>query len=205
MALPVHDAAKRNDVEALRQLLDADPGLLEAEDEWTGRCPLSYACEWGSVEAAQLLLDRAAGTDKGDRSGWTPLMWACEQGYVEVVSLLLARGADPSVRSGGRTTALTAAALGRRPPGSDHVAVLQLLLKDGRAPVDARDGDGWTALYWACENGYTERARVLLVEGGADHTITANNGVTPMGAAERKGHDDCVRLIEVRGQGKGGH
>lgn len=44
----VHDAARRNDVEALRRLLDEDPGLVEKE-EWQGtrNTPLHSACRYG--------------------------------------------------------------------------------------------------------------------------------------------------------------
>lgn len=54
---PVHDAAERDDVEELRSLLDADPGLTSAED-WSRRQPLHRASRGGAVEAARLLLDR---------------------------------------------------------------------------------------------------------------------------------------------------
>lgn len=49
---PVHDAAARNDVEALRGLLDEEPKLLEAEvDPQDVRLrPLHEACIHGSLE-----------------------------------------------------------------------------------------------------------------------------------------------------------
>lgn len=49
------------------------------------------------------------------------------------------------------------------------MAVIRLLLEDGRVPVDARTGHGYTALWMACLGGHTDRARVLLLEG---HAVT---------------------------------
>lgn len=58
---PVHDAARDNDVEALRALLDADPGLIELQsEEWPHLSPLNIAGGHGHMEAARLLLDRGA-------------------------------------------------------------------------------------------------------------------------------------------------
>lgn len=153
----MHEVATRNDIKTLRGLLDADPGLLEAEQWVNRRGPLTTACGNGCVEAATLLLDRGAGIDEKDWNGHTPLTEACRGGHVGVVSLVLARGADPSVRtSDTRFTALMKASSCHWPP-SDHVAVLCLLLKDGRVPVDAQDLRRETALHIACSKGHTER------------------------------------------------
>ena len=78
--------------------------------------------------------------------------------------------------------------------------VIRSLLEDGRVPVDARDNNGGTALWSACKCGYTERARALLVEGRADHTIADETGETLMAAAQRGEMDEgCVQLLQVRG------
>lgn len=55
---PVHGAAMMNDVEELRRLLDEDPRRRRVV---LPACrPIHFACEWGSVGAAHLLLDRGA-------------------------------------------------------------------------------------------------------------------------------------------------
>lgn len=199
MAHRVREAAWRNDVEALSQLLDEDPGLVEAHEEGYRRGPLYDACMDGSLEAAALLLDRGAGVNRRGHYGKTPLMVACQGGHVGVVSLLLARGADSLLRDDDRSTALTHAAMGtggRR--GSDHVAVLRLLLKDGRV----RDRNLKKALYEACLYNHAEGVRVLLVEGGADHTVAIHGQKTPMAVAqELGGRHACIQVMKVlRGQ-----
>lgn len=167
----VHEAARRSDVEGLRQLLSAQPGLADIGEEGGHRRPLHCACYAGCVEAVQLLLDHGAWLEAGDKLGATPLSQACAAGRVDVVRLLLARGANPLARNGSQMSVLMAAAFGGDSPGSDHVGVIRLLLSDGRVPIDAVDADGRTALHWACSLGRVDRARVLLYEGGADHFI----------------------------------
>lgn len=198
----VHRAAQRDDVEELRRLLDDDPGLLEAE--WhLGWRPLRSASVNGSLEAARFLLDRGADIDAASWSQQTALMGACAYGRVEIVRLLLARGADPSLRSvGHKETALLLAASGTPARyGADYVGVIRLLLKDGRVPVDGCDVGGRTALIAACKRGHVDRARVLLLEGGADHTmVTIEHGKekTALVFAQQGGHHECVRLLQVR-------
>lgn len=61
------------------------------------------------------------------------------------------------------------AADGVRGSERGYCDVIRLLLRRGGAEVvDARDDAGRTALWWACQGGEVERARVLLVEGWAD-------------------------------------
>ena len=196
----MHEAARENDVEELRRLLDEEPGLVEAEAGYVRlhERPLHAACSEASMEAACFLLDRGADMDTRNRYGQTPLMRACMAGRAEVVRLLLAKGADPALRDENSGTALMWASSNREHPGCDHVAVIRLLLEDGRVPVDARDLSGRTALWWACFYEYAERARVLLLEGGADHTIANDEGMTPMARARRMDYHETVQLLEVR-------
>lgn len=183
-------------MEELRRLLDEDPGLIEAENPWS---PLVCACEAGCLEAVRFLLDRGARMSRSSTDPeFNPLMAACATGRVHVVELLLAHGADPC-RCGhrGRTALMFASYRDERPGDSDHMAVIRLLLKDGRVPVDARDSRGLTALQWACSFGRIERARVLLLEGLADHTVADVPGVTAKSLAQELGQEGCVQLLEV--------
>lgn len=201
---PVHDAARRNDVEALAALLDGEPSLIDAWDQVSGfpliwGQPLHFACYDGSVEAAQLLLDRGASissTYTGVRWRMTPLILACEAGRAAVVALLLARGADPTNPEAKSTVLMnTSYSFGLPQRGCDYAAVVRLLLEDGRVPVNAQDENGCTALWFACHFGLIDVARVLLVEGRADHTIADYRGFGPVQMA---GHTALRGLLQVR-------
>jgi len=60
------DAAKRNDLDAIRRLLDDDPSVVSSMIGW-GMTPLYCAARWGNPEAVALLLER--GADPNARQG----------------------------------------------------------------------------------------------------------------------------------------
>lgn len=195
---PVHDAARDNDVERLRVLLDDEPALIEAEgfNRWR---PLHYACYWDCTGTVELLLERGACCTAINSSGDTPLMTACQHSRPAVVSLLLTRGIDAADTGGSQATALMRATESTPYPSSSRLPVLRLLLEDGRVPIDARDSEGRTALFQACSRERVDVARVLLLEGQADHTIPDNDGRTPIAAAVYWGGPNhaCAALLEV--------
>ena len=98
----IHDAAVAGDLNKVRELLEADPSLMEAKDK-DGLTPL-YAAIRGTgpayftqVEVANYLLDK--GADVKVRSNWggTPLTSAIlsiQAGEYELIQRLLAKGLD---------------------------------------------------------------------------------------------------------------
>jgi ankyrin repeat protein len=72
------EAVKRNDLERVRALLDADGELARQRDE-TGATPLHYAAFYGQRQVVQLLLERGAELNCPDSQfGATPAGWAIE-------------------------------------------------------------------------------------------------------------------------------
>jgi L-ascorbate metabolism protein UlaG (beta-lactamase superfamily) len=70
----------------------------------SGRTPFQRAAQGGSVEIAQMLLDRGAKVDAPDPEGSTSLHLAVKKGRTEMVRFLLQKGANPKARDGkGRT------------------------------------------------------------------------------------------------------
>lgn len=197
----VHQAAARNDVDALRALLDEDPGLLEkgvprggwSNEEWR---PLNYASAEGALEAVRLLLDRGAVVYRPDVVRHeSPLVTACGRGHAEVASLLLARGGKPL--SVHLRSALVRAAF------AGHVAVIRVLLKEHREELEDSNAVSY-ALGYACDDQCAQSdkvARVLLIEGGANPMGACEDycGETFMTIAERCGNHELVELLKVRG------
>jgi ankyrin repeat protein len=145
---PLTQAAIRNDVAALRQLLDDGHNADEGGDPWT---PLIWASRSGSIEAIKVLLDSGADVNlagsTGDNWDATPLQHAILQRQPAAVRLLLDRGADPNRGAGPGSPAPLLLAAGDTDP-----AILNLLLAHGADPT-VEDEHGATPLSRAVSAG----------------------------------------------------
>ena len=144
---PLTQAAVRNDVAALRQLLDDGHKADEGGDSWTA---LIWASRSGSIEAINLLLDSGADVNlpgsTGDNWDATPLQHAILQRQPAAVRLLLDRGADLNRGAGGSLTPLFLAA------GDTDPAILKLLMAHGADP-SVENENGATPLSRAVSAG----------------------------------------------------
>ncbi len=145
---PLTQAAARNDVNALRRLLDDGHQADEGGDSWTA---LIWASRSGSIEAITLLLDSGADVNlpgsTGDNWDATPLQHAILARQPASARLLLDRGADPKRAAGpGSPTPLILAA------GDTDPAILKLLLAHGADPT-VEDEHGATPLSRAVSAG----------------------------------------------------
>jgi hypothetical protein len=99
-------AAKKGNVEAVRALLDADPGLILARDS-DGSTPLHCAAWKGNEEVVVLLVERGAALmdeNENDHWGGTPLHAAAHANHRAIAETLIRAGADVHFRSrNGRT------------------------------------------------------------------------------------------------------
>ncbi|MGH3012324.1 MAG: ankyrin repeat domain-containing protein [Gaiellaceae bacterium] len=155
-ALDVFEAAAVGRTERVRELLDAEPGLVTA---WTedGFTALHLAAYFRHPEAARLLVARGAVVNvvaRNDELQVTPLQSAAAAREVETAGLLLEHGADPNAHHGGGFTALHAAAQNGDAP------LVELLLAHGADPALAAD-DGRTAADFAREGEHGELAARL--------------------------------------------
>jgi ankyrin repeat protein len=145
---PMTQAAVRNDVASLRQLLDGGHKADEGGDSWTA---LIWASRSGSIEAINLLINSGADVNlpgpTGDDWDATPLQHAILERQPAAVRLLLDRGADPNRGAGpGSLTPLLLAA------GDTDPAILKLLLAHGADPT-VEDERGATPLSRAVSAG----------------------------------------------------
>src|SRR5260370_29742292 len=177
------DASRASDYAKAAQMIEADPGLLNAPDA-SGLRPFTVARYTRQDAIAQLLLDKGAELDisaaamagvgerivnllAGDRTlvgnyshdGWTPLHLAAFFGHDTCAEILLANGADVHSRSRNsmQNTPLHAAAAGRPLDG------ITVLLAHGAA-VNGRQHCGGDPLLPPAQtrgggNGRGERAR----------------------------------------------
>lgn len=160
--------------------------------------PLTLAACGGHTELAMLLIERGANIEEINDEGYTPLMEAAREGHEEMVALLLSQGANINAQTDEtQETALTLACCGGflevadflLKAGADlelgastplmeaaqegHLELVRYLLDYYHANVNAQTQTGDTALTYACENGHTEVASLLLLYGA--ELVSYNN------------------------------
>jgi len=131
--LTVFEASALGRTERVRELLDADPALVNAYGD-DGFHPVGLASFFGQVETARLLYDRGADANqiaRNERIQTAAIHAAAaaegkdEETRYELVKLALEHGADPNLEQGGGFRAIDA----ERQNGDGLVE--QLLLEHG--------------------------------------------------------------------------
>ena len=85
---PLHEAARKGDVDEARKLLDAGADL-SARDDHLASTPLGWAAKFGQLDMVRFLLRRGAAKKLPDDAPWaTPLAWALRRGHEEIATLL---------------------------------------------------------------------------------------------------------------------
>uniref|UniRef100_A0A7N0VHR1 STI1/HOP DP domain-containing protein n=1 Tax=Kalanchoe fedtschenkoi TaxID=63787 RepID=A0A7N0VHR1_KALFE len=120
----VHQTASVGDVEGLKNELAA--GGDKDEEDSEGRTPLHFACGYGEVKCAQILLEAGAKVDALDKNKNknTALHYAAGYGRKECVALLLENGAAVTLQNLDGKTPIDVAKL------NNQHDVLKLLEKD---------------------------------------------------------------------------
>ena len=134
--LDVFEASALGRTERVRELLEADPSLVDAYGD-DGFHPVGLASFFGHVDTARLLFERGADANQLARNEHiqTAAIHAAsaaeakdEDTRYELVKLALEHGADPNLEQGGGFRAIDAA----RQNGDTRVE--QLLLEHGARP-----------------------------------------------------------------------
>ena len=193
----------------------ADPNI--AND--LGVTPLSLACENGNATIISKLLQAGADSNKARVTGVTPLMLCANMGTSVAVEELIKHGADVNVSENKEhQTALMWATAEKYPrviqllvdAGADVDAISKTIpepepyiiedenLVFGRNyPVTVRFPEftgGFTALYFAAQQGDIEAAKILL-DAGADINKYSKEHGTPLIIALTSGHEDIAKFF----------
>lgn len=122
----------------------------------TGDTALTYACENGHTDVAEILLYFGAKLEHESEGGRTPLMKACRAGHICTVKFLIAKGADVNRHTTNNDhTSLSLACAG------GHQPVVELLLKNGADPFHKLK-DNSTMLIEASKGGHIGVVQLLL-------------------------------------------
>jgi ankyrin repeat protein len=182
----------RNDVEAVRALLDAgaDPRRYRDDD---GRpiavVPAAIASRC-AVELIELLLIHGAETDRPGQDGRSPYAFAVANGRADLVALLARHGArdDTTPLDRLRYACLRGDRPGTRQLLAEHPAL--------RSALDNADG---SALIAAAEAGHAHATELLLEVGFPIAAHGGENGATPLHAAAYAGRAEIVAQLLAAG------
>ncbi|XP_041817176.1 protein phosphatase 1 regulatory subunit 16A [Chelmon rostratus] len=217
-AITLLDAAARNDLEEVRELLNSgvSPDLVNED----GLTALHQCCIDDFVEIVQCLLDAGACVNACDSELWTPLHAAATCGHTGLVQLLIQAGADLlAVNADGNmpydlcedeaTLELLEMVMAEQGITQDRIdecrgakemamlADIRALVESG-ADVNAQDNNGTTLLHIASANGYISVAELLL-EHRAQVEVKDTDGWTPLHAASCWGQIQMVELLVAHG------
>lgn len=194
---PIHQAAKRGDVDAVAAMLDQNPDAV-MERGWMGMLPLHYAAQGGSVECVRLLLDRGAEVNalcEGNRTNA-----AFDARNREVLDVLVEHGARLDLVSSKERVPLDYAIQACR---ADVVSRLIELGVDVNFAYGGEEIVHKTVLQWTMWRGEnlwpqerTEGLRILriLLEAGADPNQQNDHGETAIFTAAAS---DLLEFVEL--------
>ncbi|XP_034017461.1 LOW QUALITY PROTEIN: protein phosphatase 1 regulatory subunit 16A [Thalassophryne amazonica] len=217
-AVTLLDAAARNDVEEVRELLNCgvSPDLFNED----GLTALHQCCIDDFVEVVQCLLDAGACVNACDSELWTPLHAAATCGHTGLVQLLVQAGANLlAVNADGNmpydlcedeaTLELLEMVMAEQGITQDQIdecrgtkekvmlADIQALLRSGD-DLNVQDDNGTTLLHIASANGYMSVAELLL-EHKAQMEVKDSDGWTPLHAASCWGQIQMIELLVAHG------
>jgi ankyrin repeat protein len=184
---PLLFAARQGDVESAKILLDAGADVEEsARDRNTA---LSVATASGREDVALLLLDRGADANASG-AGYTAIHTAVPKDLRRLVQSLLAHGADPNRRltsappslfgpSRGAGSEVSSDVAPATPPPPPADGAQPDVPARGRGGMSAGSLSGATAFWLAAKNVNVEMMQILL-DGGADPSLTPVDGTTPL-------------------------
>ena len=171
--------------------------------QWGGLTPLQFAVREGSMETAKTLVEAGADVNQKSEFGWTALLVATHNRYYKIGVYLLDHGADPNIANEGGWTPLYIATDNRnieggdyptRKPDMDHLDYIKRLLTAHANPnLRMRSSTETRTVFthqWLLEEGATPFLRAaqsgdivllkLLLEHGADASMTTDSKVTPL-------------------------
>jgi ankyrin repeat protein len=143
----------------------------------------------GNGAIVESLLKDGVNPNAQDQEGRTALMYASFNGHLEIVRNLIDQGAEVGIRDVSGRTALLYACTGPFPETA------KLLLENNADPNIQDAVESFTPLMHAAAEGQAEVVKVLL-EYGADASMTDVDGETATMFAAQNGHTAVIELLK---------
>ncbi|KAG6357003.1 hypothetical protein INS49_014879 [Diaporthe citri] len=192
-------AARRGRYNTMKILLENGVGANSAEE---GQSALALAIRRRRYDICELLLNGGEGWTAADpnytpEDSTPPLALAVEMCNLDIVKLLLEKGAD--IQKADQTDGWYRAPLSTAIlyiGTYSKTDIIRHLLENKADPL-VSDEDGWTPLWTAANEGYSEVVRLLLTSGAAPslETPCGKNGWTPLCTAVVQEHTDVIQVL----------
>ncbi len=195
-ASPVADAAEKDDVAAVRKLVQekADVNAPQAD----GATAIQWAAYHNDLALAGILISAGADVKKANREGATPMYLASIQGSRAMLTRLLEGGANPNEVGPDGVTPLMLTSR------SGNLDAMKALI-DRKANVNAKEElRGTTPLMWAASEDHPEAVK-LLIDSGADVNAKskADTGGKPRNNLANPRTQRLNSAFGVNGRGRG--
>jgi hypothetical protein len=185
----IHEAVKTGDVEKVKMLIEKDPTLLNARDNFNAT-PLHWAGIRCQREIFMFLCEKGADVNATENHGGTPMQWAAAWDNTDFIEKLISKGANINHQSNSGGSAIHYAS--RR----GCFNVVKLLIEKGADVRLQRKIDKITPLFRAAANGH-ERIYNLLVQHGADENLVNKLGKSPKQAKNEFIHRKAIHIDPV--------
>jgi uncharacterized protein len=225
-ALHMAASAKGASVEAIKQLVTADPEhRVDLRDADMQSTPLMRAAMNGHLSMAATLHKLGADVNAVDINDYTPLTLAINNGHTHIATCLVRNGADVNkLDSEGCPLLHFAASKGNvecvKLPlehgadvnivnadgtnalviatGNGHAPVMQLLHERG-LNLHCKNRDGITVLMVAADNGHIATAQYAISAGAAVNAANDSGDTALHYAAQSKDRADIIKLLIANG------
>lgn len=170
---PWHVANAEQKAENNKKFNKFDIEIDELTDD-SGWTPLHIAAALGDLDILELLVnnDPEPSINQQTNTGQTVLHLSVSKNLYETTLFLLKHGASARIRDRkGQYPLFRAASIG-------SIKLVDLLVKEGKSQLNAKDAFNWTAMHHALAEGHGDVA-VELVKLGADPNVEGD-GQTPV-------------------------
>gem|GEM_PF-4335346 len=179
----IFEAIDAGDLDLVKSLINSGTAV-ESRNE-LGSTTLVYAGWKGRQNIIKFLLLKDAQINATNTMGYTALRLAVEEGHSQVASLLKSRGASNTGLN------LISAAKG------GDLNLVKSFIAQG-VDVNQREGDGTTALLWACKKNHADIIELLLKEGADVELREPSTGNSPLITAAAEGYVSVVHSLVAK-------
>lgn len=189
---PLAWAANRENIEVMKQLVEAGADVNQKNKGTFDTTPLYVAASENRIDAAKFLIEHGADVNLSLSDGATPLMIAAEKGYDEIVEVLVENSANMEAQNTNGVRALSFAAW------NGHLKIVETLLAKG-ADINFFTKNEIAPLHEAATAGHLDVVKLLLAKGADINMPTQLGDQTALTQAAWKGHEHVVEYLVDQG------